>query len=103
MASKALKLGPALKEIRIHLCQKSKESLGTREFIQKHYVLIKKSNPKFPILVRECNGVEPKIFARYEFGKESSVSVNNLNAEKVLEVVKELAKGPAKIHREIVA
>ncbi|GFU03728.1 NADH dehydrogenase 1 alpha subcomplex subunit 2 [Nephila pilipes] len=95
MASKTLKLGPALKEIRIHLCQQSKESLGMREFIQKHYVPIKKSNPKFPILVRECLGVEPKIYARYDFGKEMSVSVNDFNVEKILEVVQKLAKGPA--------
>ncbi|GFY62559.1 NADH dehydrogenase 1 alpha subcomplex subunit 2 [Trichonephila inaurata madagascariensis] len=95
MASKSMKFAPILKEIRIHLCQKSKESLGIREFIEKHYVPIKKGNPKFPILVRECLGVEPKIYARYDFGKETSVSVNNFNAEKILEVVQKLAKGPA--------
>jgi len=26
---------------------------------------MKKANPKFPILVRECSGLEPKVFARF--------------------------------------
>ncbi|XP_015931219.1 NADH dehydrogenase [ubiquinone] 1 alpha subcomplex subunit 2 [Parasteatoda tepidariorum] len=89
--SKALKLGPYLKEFRFHLCQNSNESLGFREFIQKHYVPLKKSNPQFPMLVRECRNVEPKIYARYEFGKETSVSVKNLGSDKIFEVLQKLA------------
>jgi NADH dehydrogenase (ubiquinone) 1 alpha subcomplex subunit 2 len=38
------------------------------DFLSKEYVGMKKANPKFPILVRECSGVTPKIWAR--FGKE---------------------------------
>ncbi|KAG8189674.1 hypothetical protein JTE90_022489 [Oedothorax gibbosus] len=91
MTSKAIRLGPYLKEIRIHLCQKSNESSGIRDFIRKHYVPIKKQNPAFPILIRECEGVEPKIYARYDFGKETSVSLSNHQSDQVLEVVKRLA------------
>lgn len=36
-----------------------------REFIDKYYVGIKKENPTMPILVRECSGVQPKMYARY--------------------------------------
>lgn len=36
-----------------------------REFIQKSYVPIKKENPNFPILIRECSGIQPCIWARY--------------------------------------
>lgn len=36
-----------------------------REFIEKYYVELKSNNPKFPILIRECSGVEPKLWARY--------------------------------------
>ena len=36
-----------------------------RDFIEKHYVEMKTHNPKFPILVRECSDVQPRIFARY--------------------------------------
>lgn len=38
-----------------------------RDFIEKHYVEMKKHNPKFPILVRECSEIQPKVYAR--FGK----------------------------------
>ena len=52
MASKnAIKLSGGLKELRLHLCQKSPASAGARQFVEKHYVPIKMSNPKFPILV----------------------------------------------------
>ena len=36
-----------------------------REFIEGNYVDLKKSNPKLPILIRECSGVRPVMFARY--------------------------------------
>lgn len=89
--SRAIKLSPYLKELRFHLCQNSQESSGIREFIQKHYVPIKKTNPLLPILIRECRNVEPKVIARYEFGKESSVSVKNFGSDKILDAIKRLA------------
>ncbi|XP_030067474.1 NADH dehydrogenase [ubiquinone] 1 alpha subcomplex subunit 2 [Microcaecilia unicolor] len=72
-----------LKEIRIHLCQKSAGSQGVRDFIEQNYVDLKKANPDFPILIRECSGVQPKLWARYEFGKERNLSLDNLNADQV--------------------
>ena len=36
-----------------------------RDFIEQHYVNIKQANPKFPILIRECSGVQPVVWARY--------------------------------------
>lgn len=36
-----------------------------REFIEKHYVELKKANPSLPILIRECSDVQPKLWARY--------------------------------------
>uniref|UniRef100_W5MZC5 NADH dehydrogenase [ubiquinone] 1 alpha subcomplex subunit 2 n=2 Tax=Lepisosteidae TaxID=7915 RepID=W5MZC5_LEPOC len=72
-----------LKEIRLHLCQTSAGSQGVRDFIEQHYVTLKKANPEFPILIRECSGVQPKLWARYEFGKEKSVALDNMNAAQV--------------------
>ena len=46
-ATKALKFGPAIKEVRLHLCQKSAASAGAREFVEKHYVPLKLANPKY--------------------------------------------------------
>ena len=42
-----------------------------RDFIEKHYVELKQQNPKFPILIRECSGIEPRIYGRY--GEDSHV------------------------------
>lgn len=39
--------------------------LNFRDFINKHYVQIKQGNPKTPILIRECSGVQPRLWARY--------------------------------------
>ena len=39
--------------------------LNSRDFIEKHYVELKQQNPSFPFLIRECSGVEPKIYGRY--------------------------------------
>ncbi|KAI2650999.1 NADH dehydrogenase [ubiquinone] 1 alpha subcomplex subunit 2 [Labeo rohita] len=54
-----------------------------RDFIEQHYVTLKKANPEFPILIRECSGVHPTLWARYGFGKERSVSLDNMNADQV--------------------
>ncbi len=90
MASKALRISPALKEIRLHLCQKSMASAGAREFVEKHYVPIKKSNPQFPILIRECSGIQPKLWARYGYGREESFDIANKSGKEILDVISKL-------------
>ncbi|XP_028397535.1 NADH dehydrogenase [ubiquinone] 1 alpha subcomplex subunit 2-like [Dendronephthya gigantea] len=87
-----LNLPKALREIRIHLCQTSKSSQGVRDFLEKYYVGLKKENPKFPFLVRECSGIQPKIYARYGFGNETSVSLADKNCDEVLQEVDKLVK-----------
>lgn len=62
----AIKLGQgALRELRIHLCPTSAASAGVRNFIENDYVPLKKVNRQFPILIRECSGVQPKVYARF--------------------------------------
>uniref|UniRef100_A0A4U5QDM3 NADH dehydrogenase [ubiquinone] 1 alpha subcomplex subunit 2-like n=1 Tax=Populus alba TaxID=43335 RepID=A0A4U5QDM3_POPAL len=58
-------LSKNLKELRILLCQSSPSSSITRTFIEKNYKDLKTLNPKLPILIRECNGIEPQLWARY--------------------------------------
>ena len=81
----------ALRELRIHLCQTTAASRGVREFIEKDYVPLKKNNLDFPILIRECSGITPKIWARYEYGVEQSVSLENVPREKIVDIVRDLA------------
>ena len=40
-------------------------SSTTRDFVQTNYKDLKTVNPTFPFLVRECEGIEAKIWARY--------------------------------------
>ena len=89
-AKQALKFGPGIKELRLHLCQKSAASQGARDFVEKHYVGLKMANPQFPILVRECSGIEPKAWARFGFGRESSVNLSGKNADEVYAAIAKL-------------
>ncbi|NXA83011.1 NDUA2 dehydrogenase, partial [Thryothorus ludovicianus] len=97
MAAAAVKsigggLGRGLRELRIHLCQRSAGSRGVREFIEQHYVTLKKANPNFPILIRECSGIQPRLWARYEFGKEKSIPLNNLTVDEVGKALESVVK-----------
>ncbi|XP_047575851.1 NADH dehydrogenase [ubiquinone] 1 alpha subcomplex subunit 2-like [Lutra lutra] len=87
------KLG--LCEIHLHLCQHSPGSQGVREFIEKHYVELKKANPGLPILIRECSDVQPKLWARYAFAQEKNVSLNNFSADQVTRAVENVLSGKA--------
>lgn len=88
-----IKLSRTLKEIRIHLCPNSSNSLGLKKFIEENYIKLKSSNPDVPILVRECAGVEPRLWARYEFGRETSASLENLNPDQISGVLQDLNRG----------
>ncbi|XP_045897073.1 NADH dehydrogenase [ubiquinone] 1 alpha subcomplex subunit 2 isoform X2 [Micropterus dolomieu] len=85
-------LGKNIREIRVHLCQTSGASKGARDFVEQHYVSLKKSNPDFPILIRECSGVQARIWARYGFGKENSVLVDNMSADQVAKALQTLVQ-----------
>uniref|UniRef100_A0A0D6R4M3 Ribosomal protein/NADH dehydrogenase domain-containing protein n=1 Tax=Araucaria cunninghamii TaxID=56994 RepID=A0A0D6R4M3_ARACU len=81
-----------LKELRIHLCQVSPSSAATRDFIRSNYKDLKTLNPKFPILIRECSGIEPRIWARYQYGIEKSVALDGLTEGQITKKVEELVK-----------
>ncbi|CAL8268624.1 unnamed protein product [Merluccius merluccius] len=81
-----------LREIRLHVCQTSAASQGARDFVEQHYVSLKRSNPDFPILVRECSGVQPRLWARYDFGREQSVALDNMNADQVAKVLETVVR-----------
>ncbi|KAK6759507.1 hypothetical protein RB195_021223 [Necator americanus] len=91
MASAIRLAGSHLRELRIHLCQKSAASAGVRAFIESDYVGLKQANPNFPILIRECSGIVPRVFARYEHGVERCVVLEDLPKEKVASAIRELS------------
>jgi len=88
----AARFGSSIRELRIHLCQKSPASKGVREWIEKSYVEAKKANPEFPILIRECSNVTPKVYARYAFGKENCAILTDKSAADVGRTIQTLAK-----------
>lgn len=66
-----------------------------RDFIEKRYVELKKANPDLPILIRECSDVQPKLWARYAFGQEKNVSLNNFSADQVTRTLENVLSGKA--------
>ncbi|OBS66665.1 hypothetical protein A6R68_04809 [Neotoma lepida] len=94
-AGRALGAKLGLRELRIHLCQRSPGSQGVRDFIQQRYVELKKAHPGLPILIRECSEVQPKLWVRYAFGQEKNVSLNNLSADEVTRALENVLSGKA--------
>ena len=88
--SKALRFAPAVKELRLHLCQKSSTSEGVRKFIEQFYVNLKKNNPTTPILIRECSNINPTLWTRYAFGIEKQIPLTGMSAEQILSAVENL-------------
>jgi NADH dehydrogenase (ubiquinone) 1 alpha subcomplex subunit 2 len=57
-----------------------------------NYLGVKKDNPDFPFIVRECEGIQPYIIARYRFGVEKKAFVANLDEQEINDVVKHLVQ-----------
>ena len=41
-----------------------------RSFLNRAYPTMKHHNPHTPIMIREALNTQPRVFARYEFGRE---------------------------------
>ncbi|KAI8926809.1 thioredoxin-like protein [Entophlyctis helioformis] len=85
-------LSSNVRELRIHLAQGANGSKGARDFIVKNYADLKAANPQLPILIREAPGIEARVFARYAFGVERKVSLENLSEADVESRLKQLAE-----------
>ncbi|KAJ4364238.1 hypothetical protein N0V95_000860 [Ascochyta clinopodiicola] len=89
MASKYA-FSAGLKELRFLFCQTSEHSAATRNFLQRSYPTMKKHNPHTPILIREASGIEPTLYARYNYGKEKKVTLRGLDDKSIEQKVTEL-------------
>ncbi|KAJ3408846.1 hypothetical protein HDV05_004737, partial [Chytridiales sp. JEL 0842] len=70
------------------------------DFILNQYPALKKANPDLPILVREAQSVEARVFGRYAFGQERKIALENLDEAGVASKLKELAEtAPSKAQR----
>ncbi|KAJ5698979.1 hypothetical protein N7462_000984 [Penicillium macrosclerotiorum] len=68
-----------LKELRFLFCQTSEQSAATRSFLNRAYPTMKKHNPHTPIMMREASGTQPRVFARYELGKEKQETLSGMH------------------------
>eukprot|EP00042_Codosiga_hollandica_P030168 m.173881 g.173881 ORF g.173881 m.173881 type:complete len:90 (-) comp53281_c0_seq5:1319-1588(-) len=89
MAGRAL---TGVRELRLIMCQTSQASAGLREFVQNSFVELKRVNPALPVLVREAAGVPAQLHARYAFGVEKHVNVDNASSAQVSEAVRALSQ-----------
>ncbi|KAL7271665.1 hypothetical protein RUND412_005554 [Rhizina undulata] len=94
MATKYAFVKP-LKELRFLFCQTGEKSAAVRAFLEKSYPVMKKHNPNTPILIREAFGTEPRVFARYEFGREKQELLAGLTDKQIEEKVANLVKTTA--------
>lgn len=51
---------------------------------------MKKNNPDTPILLREAAGTLPRVYARYELGREKSQSLEGLTDKQIEDTVSSL-------------
>ncbi|CAJ2504548.1 Uu.00g119420.m01.CDS01 [Anthostomella pinea] len=81
-----------LREVRFAFCPTGQSSTALKTFLTRAYPTMKKNNAHTPILLREATGTLPKVYARYEFGKEKSQSLEGLSDKQIEEAVTTLVK-----------
>nr|POE79370.1 nadh-ubiquinone oxidoreductase 10.5 kda subunit [Quercus suber] len=82
-----------LKELRFLHCQTSEHSNAVRSFLTRAYPTMKHHNPHTPIMIREAAGIEPRVYARYEFGRETMADLKGLDDKAIEDKVSGLVKG----------
>ncbi|RMX88669.1 hypothetical protein D0867_15517 [Hortaea werneckii] len=53
---------------------------------------MKHHNPHTPILIREAMNIQPRVFARYEFGKEKMADLQGLDDKAIEDKVSGLVQ-----------
>ncbi|KAG9402351.1 ndufa2, NADH:ubiquinone oxidoreductase 10.5kD subunit [Aphanomyces cochlioides] len=81
-----------IQEIRIVACTTSDSSTGLRKFFRRNYAELKMLNPRTPFVYREAEGVEPFVYARYDWGVEQQVYVKHKSADDIVRMLKELTQ-----------
>ncbi|KAI9335751.1 thioredoxin-like protein, partial [Obelidium mucronatum] len=81
-----------LKELRIHCSQSALGSKGTRDFVLNQYAVLKAANPSVPILVREAQNVEARVFGRYANGVERKIILENLDESSVANKIQQIVQ-----------
>ncbi|RZC09434.1 NADH dehydrogenase [ubiquinone] 1 alpha subcomplex subunit 2, partial [Glycine soja] len=64
--------------------------LYPRAFVERNYKELKTLNPKLPILIRECSGVEPQLWSRYDLGVEKGIKLEGLLEAQIFKALEDL-------------
>lgn len=78
-------ISPAVRELRFLL---PKTSSTLKEFVLKSYPSIKASHPHLPVLIRECQGIQPTVVFRLDKGAEIVKHVDNFSASELSNLLK---------------
>ncbi|RYR40054.1 hypothetical protein Ahy_A09g045717 [Arachis hypogaea] len=70
----------------------SRDNKEGRTFVEKNYKELKTLNPKLPILIRECSGAEPQLWARFDFGVEKGIKLEGLSEAQISKALEDLFK-----------
>merc|ERR1712014_159919 len=65
---------------------------ANRSFLTRAYPTMKHHNPHTPILIREAMNIQPRVFARYEFGKEKMADLQGLDDKAIEDKVSGLVQ-----------
>lgn len=60
--------------------------------MENNYKDLKTLNPKLPILIRECTGTEPQLWARYDMGVERGIRLEGMTEAQILKSLEDLVK-----------
>ena len=69
-------LSPAIRELRFLLPQTAS---SLKSFVLNAYPSIKQQHPHLPVLIRECQGIQPTVVVRLEKGVEVKKQVANFS------------------------
>ncbi|GAB9475441.1 Nadh dehydrogenase [Globisporangium polare] len=82
----------SIQELRFVACETSQSSQGLRTFFRKNYEELKMLNPRTPFVYREAEEMEPFVYARFDWGVEKQVFVQNKSDKEILDIVKGLVE-----------
>jgi hypothetical protein len=74
-----------------HFEHKTNPSNRFRSFLNRAYPTMKHHNPHTPIMIREALNTQPRVFARYEFGREM---VEELGGKSTIPESERQSQGP---------
>ncbi|KDO29356.1 hypothetical protein SPRG_05892 [Saprolegnia parasitica CBS 223.65] len=88
-----------VQELRFVACSTSESSSGLRTFFRRNYNELKMLNPRTPFVYREAEELKPFVYARYDWGKEKQVFLDDKTPDEITRILKDLVDHGASLPR----